>query len=85
LPIPETEYIQYDANGKQIQEIFHDLVKITYDIYRDDKLLRSNPDDFENLRGNYLFRREFGAYTFKIVNLSEEFRKSLNRIGFKVI
>ena len=34
-----------------------------YDIRLDTENLRREPENFENLRGNYWIRREFSAYT----------------------
>lgn len=85
IPDPENKEIIYNASNKNMQEVLFDLVKSTYDIMRDDKLLRNETDNFEKLRENYPFRREFGAYSFKISNLSEENKMSLIRLGFNIL
>ncbi|MDD3119414.1 MAG: 4-phosphoerythronate dehydrogenase [Victivallales bacterium] len=51
-----------------------------YDIADDDRALRAAPDNFEKLRGNYRFRREFSAFT---ATGSPE-AATLARLGFQV-
>jgi erythronate-4-phosphate dehydrogenase len=85
VPEPENKIIQFNAAGKSSQEILSDLIKRTYDIRRDDKALRLQPDDFEKYRGNYPFRREFGAYLIQIANLSEEDKISFERAGIRTV
>lgn len=50
-----------------------------YDITNDDKSFRNNPNDFEKIRNEYNFRREFSAY--ELPNTS--FTKGLESLGFR--
>ena len=52
----------------------------TYNIADDDWNLKSTPDDFEKLRGNYCVRREFSSYHVK--GASAEAGKVLAALGF---
>ena len=45
----------------------------TYDPMTDSAALKSRPDTFEQLRGNYPLRREFGAYTLTPPALARRF------------
>ena len=51
-----------------------------YDISRDDRRLRSAPQDFEKLRGNYPVRREFPF--FRVRGGTPEALKVLTSLGF---
>jgi erythronate-4-phosphate dehydrogenase len=85
LPGPENTMIQYDAKDKGIQEILFDLVKLTYDIHKDDYAIKMAPDDFENFRGNYRVRREFSAYQIIAENLKDKDKIALVRAGFNIL
>jgi erythronate-4-phosphate dehydrogenase len=45
------------------------LLETIYAIKNDDKLLRMNPESFEQLRGNYNYRREFTQEFFDLIKL----------------
>ncbi len=67
---------------KIVLESFVDLestVAKTYDVTNDDRAFRYNPDDFEKIRNEYNFRREFSAYEIP----STSFTKGLKSLGFK--
>lgn len=62
-----------------------DAVMATYDIRNDDISLRSSPESFEKLRGNYPVRREFMAFSIAHASsLSGEVSTRLNALGFKL-
>ena len=60
-----------------------DAVWATYDPRNDSRRLIEAPHTFEQLRGAYGLRREFGAYRLK--NIPEESRRVLFDLGFKEI
>ena len=60
-----------------------DAVWATYDPRNDSRRLTEAPHTFEQLRGAYGLRREFGAYRLK--NIPEESRRVLSDLGFKEI
>ncbi|NVO11187.1 MAG: 4-phosphoerythronate dehydrogenase [Bacteroidales bacterium] len=50
----------------------------TYSITNDDTVFRNNPGDFEKIRNEYSFRREFSAYELPSIR----FTKGLENLGF---
>jgi erythronate-4-phosphate dehydrogenase len=83
LPLPENPIIQINAENLSFHQIWTKAVLHTYDIMEDDKLIRQAPGTFEELRGNYPVRREFGAYTVKLKNASAEIKQKMNNLGFE--
>jgi erythronate-4-phosphate dehydrogenase len=73
-----------DVKGKSEEDIIREAVFHTYNIKNDDLMLRSNPADFEKLRGNYPLRREFPSYTVSFKGVSDGEKKILERIGFNI-
>jgi erythronate-4-phosphate dehydrogenase len=84
--LPSREIMQYtiDAKKKSYQSVLTEAVLRTYDIMADDKALRSNLSEFENLRGNYPIRREFMAWTIKLDNDNKNYKTRLENLGFKI-
>lgn len=64
LPAPVVSQIDLPG-GITEKEALRRAVAASYDIRRDDQALRSAPDRFEHLRGNYPVRREPLAFTVK--------------------
>jgi erythronate-4-phosphate dehydrogenase len=85
IPLPKNSLIEYDGLNKNFQQIVTDLVLNTYQIQTDSDGLKSNPENFENFRGDYRLRREFFAFKLQLENVAEEFRRRLRRLGFKII
>lgn len=84
--LPSREIMQYtiDAKKKSYQSVLTEAVLRTYDIMADDKALRFNLSEFENLRGNYPIRREFMAWTIKLDNDNRNYKTRLENLGFKI-
>ncbi len=59
-----------------------DAVIKTYNIDLDDFSLRSQPENFEDIRNNYTYRRDFTGYEVSTQN--EEMAISLKELGFQV-
>ena len=74
-----------NAEGKNVQEILSEAILRTYDVLADDKALRSNPELFEKLRGNYPVRRDFGAFVVRLLNGTPDDEATLTGLGFKVV
>ena len=74
LPAPQSPLIRME------KEDIPKAILYSYDILQDDARLRSNPALFEELRGNYPFRREYGAY--KIEGYCSEM---LCKLGFNCL
>ena len=84
IPSPKQDlHFTLDAGGKSIQEILTEAVLYTYNVTEDSRRLRENLASFEKLRGDYQVRREFKAFTIKLVNGSEEALSRLSSLGFK--
>ena len=84
LPQPEFPVLEIDCNGRNSEEILMEAVLHSYDIASDDRNLKQSPSTFEKLRGDYRLRREFSAYTVKLLGGNVATRKLLKDIGFKV-
>jgi erythronate-4-phosphate dehydrogenase len=85
LPNPEAvQNILFDCNQKTEQEIFSSLILHTYDVLRDDALLRGSIETFEKQRGNYPVRREFPYFSVEALNCKIELLKKISELGFKI-
>lgn len=86
IPAPEQPLeFTLDAAGKTMQEVLTEAVLHTYEVTEDSDRLRANLGSFEALRGDYQIRREFTAFTVRIVGGTEEQCGRLAKIGFNVI
>lgn len=84
IPGPLSPELILEGQGRSGEEIIREAVLHTYDIWSDDRNLRSNPGSFEKLRGDYPLRREFPAYTLNMVRCRDEVTTALREIGFRV-
>ncbi len=82
---PSEKLIVIDAEGMTDQAVIAQAVLHTYDIWKDDQLLRSSPADFEQLRGNYAVRREFAAYEVRLQNSNSVVEEKLRMMGFNIV
>jgi len=85
LPSPEEPEIYGDASQEERQELLWNIFSITYDVSADDRRLRSAPGSFEQLRGDYPFRREPEAYAVRLFQGYEELSRILEQLGFSVL
>ncbi len=85
IPAPDTAEILADTSACDQAELLWEIYKQTYDVSSDDRHLRSAPDTFENLRGDYPFRREPGAYAVRLFQGYPEIREILEKLGFDVL
>ena len=56
--VKELEAVKLDLRGKTQGQIAS-IMQYNYPIFTDDFMFRSNPSEFESLRANYQYRREF--------------------------
>jgi len=82
LPSPGEPEIYGDASQEERQELLWNIFSITYDVSADDRRLRSAPGSFEQLRGDYPFRREPEAYAVRLFQGYEELSRILEQLGF---
>ena len=82
----QTSEFSIDATGKTPQQVLADAILHTYDIMNDDSALRANISSFEKQRSNYPVRREFPAFSVKILN-DDSGRSTvfLREAGFNII
>lgn len=91
LPEPEVPYIQVDCNGRDEEEVLHDLIRQVYDIETDDHLIREaavsgdvdRARNFDTLRKNYRMRREFKNTEVKVQHASPSLTQKIKAMGFR--
>ncbi len=84
IPPPENPVIDLTTTSTEKQEALIQSVLHTYPIDRDDRNLRENPEQFEQLRGNYPVRREFFNYTVVLNKKNIHLIDTLKKFGFNV-
>ncbi len=82
LPSPPCLQPEIDCANKSVQEVINELILLTYDVKKDDQLLRSSLHTFEQQRGGYPGRREFNVYKPILLNDKNNIAKTLKAIGF---
>jgi erythronate-4-phosphate dehydrogenase len=84
VPPPPDTLIEISGFGKSEEDIIREAVMHTYDICVDDRNLRDSLSSFEKQRGDYRLRREFQAYTVRLEGGSDNVKKVLTQLGFKL-
>lgn len=84
VPPHDVPDIFIDCKGKSDEKVINQAVSYTYSIADDDINFRYNPSDFESLRGDYPFRREFHAFTVHLKNGNKNVHRILKELGFIV-
>ncbi len=82
VELPENPVIEIDGSGLSEQEIISEVILHTYDIRNDDHDLRNNPEQFEQLRGDYPTRREFPAFSIIARDIEISTLEKLKKMGF---
>lgn len=85
VPPPVDPVIKIDCSGMKDEDVIRKAVFHSYDISEDDRDLRANPSDFEKLRGDYKIRREFPAYSLKLISAQDYLSGMLSDMGFRII
>jgi erythronate-4-phosphate dehydrogenase len=78
LPTPEEPVLKIHKNSP------HKLASAllyAYDPLKDTEVLKKSPERFEEIRGSYVFRREYKA--FRVINLNETDAEVLRAFGFQ--
>ena len=81
---PMMTVIPIDCKGKTEQQVFFEAVTHTYPIWKDNNRLKYSPKTFEEQRGNYWSRREFGNFTIELKNYTTKIADRLSELGFKI-
>lgn len=85
LPLPSSTELLADASSGKMHEVLWELFRETYDVTEDSRKLKSDPEAFEHLRGNYPLRREPSVYSVRLFQGYEEIRTILEKLGFSVL
>ncbi len=85
IELPENTIIEIDGVQRREYSILAEAILSTYDINNDFDALRSSPELFEKLRGDYPVRREFDTFTIKARNISSEVLLKLEALGFTIL
>lgn len=84
LPLlPKQEIIELEVENRSFEDVYSELIEFTYSINRDNLLLKQDCGNFELIRNNYPMRREFGAYTLKLIGSSSFNSDRFYELGFK--
>ena len=84
IPMPVSDKIALSVSNGKHEDIIKYIVERSYDIFGDSNRLRESPSKFENLRGNYILRRDFNAYEAILDGENLEIANILKCLGFKV-
>ncbi len=84
IPLPGQQEISVDGAAGSLYNNLWEAYSKTYDVTSDDRRLRSNPDAFEQLRGNYPLRREPPLYSIRLSHGNREITSILEKLGFSV-
>ncbi|HEY9125224.1 MAG TPA: 4-phosphoerythronate dehydrogenase PdxB [Bacteroidales bacterium] len=85
IPQPQQPLIEIDCSNMGDQQVICNAILHTYPISSDSNMLKSHPQDFESYRENYAVRREFNAYTVKLIHGKTIQKDILKKLGFNVI
>jgi len=64
--------------------VLGEAILATYQIEQDDQRLRSSVETFEKQRANYPLRREFPAFTVRLLHEHSGISQLLMKLGFRV-
>ncbi len=84
LPPPFNEELLEKDYDESSGAFFERAVLHSYNILKDNNLLREHPADFENMRNNYPVRREFHAYSIQPGFLTTEEKEKFGQLGFNL-
>ena len=81
---PMPTLIEINCDGKTEQQVLYEAVTHTYPIWEDSLRLKQMPAGFEEQRGNYWMRREFGSFTIRLEHPTKKMAHSLGLLGYLV-
>ncbi len=84
IPLPNKTLISINCRHLDIEKALGEAITATYQVERDDQRLRNTPETFEIQRGNYPLRREYKAYTVRLLHEHSGIRQLLMKMGFRV-
>ncbi|MGQ7869243.1 4-phosphoerythronate dehydrogenase PdxB [Sunxiuqinia sp. sy24] len=85
VDLPEQTKIHLNGLNRTEEAIIREAVLFTYDIREDDQRLRSQPELFEQLRGDYPVRREYPVFRITHEQVDAQILEKLRKLGFNII
>ncbi len=85
LPEPDDMFLSISDKNERLNLKLANAVISTYDVTDDAQRLRDYPERFEELRGNYPIRREFPAWSVRLIQEDAKLQRSLELLGFQVV
>ncbi len=80
----EPKTIKINGKGLTEQDLLSHTLDLVYPIMKDDIELRKNPERFEQLRRDYIFRRENSQYLVETENVNTHLQNILSKLNLKV-
>ncbi|WP_299583960.1 4-phosphoerythronate dehydrogenase PdxB [uncultured Sunxiuqinia sp.] len=84
VDLPEQTKIHLNGLNRTEEAIIREAVLFTYDIREDDQRLRTQPELFEQLRGDYPVRREYPVFHITHEGVDEKILEKLSKLGFNI-
>jgi len=84
IPVPEKKVFSLNCKHMDAEKVLGEAILATYRVEQDDHRLRSSVETFEKQRGNYPLRREFPAYTVRLLHEHSGISQLLMKLGFRV-
>ncbi len=85
IPLPASGRLEIPVVDAPCEEAIKEVVRSVYAIVGDSDRLKKAPSTFESLRGNYIVRRDFSAYTVAAEKIGRDVAKVLEGLGMRVI
>jgi len=85
IPEPAVKEICIQGKGKTVFQVVKEAVLQSYPILADHMNLQQAPQLFEHLRSNYPVRREFPAFTIRLIDGDKRSVEALKQLGFKIV
>ncbi|MDR2385696.1 MAG: 4-phosphoerythronate dehydrogenase [Tannerella sp.] len=83
-PPPVDTVILLNGKNKPAEQIYYEAITHAYPIREDSNRLKTAPEKFEELRGNYWTRREFKNFSIRPQNVDNNILRSLEKTGFNI-
>ncbi len=85
IPLPSSGRLEIPVVDALCEEAIKEVVRSVYAIVGDSDRLKKAPSTFESLRGNYIVRRDFSAYTVAAEKIGKDVAIVLEGLGIRII
>lgn len=85
IDYPGPQSFSVDVNETSLANALKQLIEQTYDVVADGQRLKANPLMFEQLRSDYILRRDYTAYKVTINSAQNDWKPEFKRLGFRVV